>query len=429
MSSRNIISLIALISSILLCVEPIWAVDSLPADYKSTQAEPEKDKSQLKNPGSESKIDASSSASSGGGARVSTDMDTSIEQTISNAKTEFDNDRLDLAIKQFEEAIFQIEKGRIEKGSESDRRHVQALGGLAQCFVRQGKLTDAERTLKNAFQIEKLIDKGNALTSDAAIDLAAVYFQGAKYAEAEEIYSALLARKKIAGKEDQALATTMYDFGRLRFKQGNYSEAERMLKESAEIMERLSDYDKFAYAKTLGSLALCYANQEKTDQAEVFYKRACADLEISAPPNSGVLVQTLREYAGLLRLQGRKQEALKISERAMKIGTYANKEYRRSHPDFRVNYQPYMKELQRKIKRFWSPPSQDKTKKVAVIFKIHKAGELSDLRIAESSGVDTADNAAIDAVTQASPFARLPYGSPNEVDVQFVFDYNVWKRR
>ena len=45
-----------------------------------------------------------------------------------------------------------------------------------------------------------------------------------------------------------------------------------------------------------------------------------------------------------------------------------------------------MADLQRRIKRAWFPPHRQEDRRVVVVFKIHRNGELSDLRLSKSSG-------------------------------------------
>jgi TonB family protein len=91
-----------------------------------------------------------------------------------------------------------------------------------------------------------------------------------------------------------------------------------------------------------------------------------------------------------------------------------------------VDFGPYMADLQRRIKRAWFPPRGQENRRVVVIFKVHKQGELSNLRLATSSGNASADKAAMSAVENAAPFRPLPSGSSDDVDIQFTFDYNVF---
>lgn len=92
-------------------------------------------------------------------------------------------------------------------------------------------------------------------------------------------------------------------------------------------------------------------------------------------------------------------------------------------PDFG----PYMRELQRKIKMNWDPPKGNESKRVVLLFKIAKDGRLLSCSVYKSSGLQNADNAAINAVKLAAPFRPLPpeYKGAN-IDIQFTFDYNVF---
>lgn len=91
-----------------------------------------------------------------------------------------------------------------------------------------------------------------------------------------------------------------------------------------------------------------------------------------------------------------------------------------------VDFGPYMAELQRRIKRVWFPPKIARSKRVQVIFKVHRNGEMTNLRLANSSGLTAADEAALKAIEAAAPFHPLPAGAPSDVDIEFTFDYNVF---
>jgi len=92
-------------------------------------------------------------------------------------------------------------------------------------------------------------------------------------------------------------------------------------------------------------------------------------------------------------------------------------------PDFG----PYMRELQRRIKRNWEPPKGNESKRVVILFKVSRDGRLLSLRVFKSSGVSEADKAAISAVELTAPFSPLPPEyKGNDIDIQFTFDYNVF---
>lgn len=92
-------------------------------------------------------------------------------------------------------------------------------------------------------------------------------------------------------------------------------------------------------------------------------------------------------------------------------------------PDFG----PYMRELQRRIKFNWHPPKGNESRKVVLLFKIAKNGQLLSCRVYRSSGLPAADQAALNAVKLTAPFRPLPaeYKGTN-IDIQFTFDYNVF---
>ena len=92
-------------------------------------------------------------------------------------------------------------------------------------------------------------------------------------------------------------------------------------------------------------------------------------------------------------------------------------------PDFG----PYMRELQRRIKYNWHPPKGNESRKVILLFKIAKNGQLLSCKVFRSSGLPAADQAALNAVKVTAPFRPLPaeYKGTN-IDIQFTFDYNVF---
>ncbi len=88
-----------------------------------------------------------------------------------------------------------------------------------------------------------------------------------------------------------------------------------------------------------------------------------------------------------------------------------------------VDYGPYLAELQRRIKRAWFPSKEGQSKRIRVEFEVHRGGELSKLRIIESSESPVADQTALKAVENPSPFRPLPDGAKDDIKIQCTFDY------
>ena len=92
-------------------------------------------------------------------------------------------------------------------------------------------------------------------------------------------------------------------------------------------------------------------------------------------------------------------------------------------PDFG----PYMRELQRRIKLNWDPPKGNESKTVVLLFKIARDGRLLSCKVHRSSGLPSADQAALKAVELTAPFRPLPADFKGQsIDIQFTFDYRVF---
>jgi len=92
----------------------------------------------------------------------------------------------------------------------------------------------------------------------------------------------------------------------------------------------------------------------------------------------------------------------------------------------RVDFGPYLDNIQAKIKKNWQPPERKNPTRTRLLFKVHRNGDISGIRIENSSGVAAVDKAAIDALTATSPADPLPAGSPSYVDISYVFDQNMY---
>jgi TonB family protein len=91
-----------------------------------------------------------------------------------------------------------------------------------------------------------------------------------------------------------------------------------------------------------------------------------------------------------------------------------------------IDFGPYMAELQRRIKRNWTPPKDPMSRQVIVEFTIARSGELGTVRLSKSSGLSLNDQAAISAIRAAAPYPPLPKGADETVDIQFTFDYRIF---
>lgn len=87
-----------------------------------------------------------------------------------------------------------------------------------------------------------------------------------------------------------------------------------------------------------------------------------------------------------------------------------------------VDVEPYIAHLKRRITRHWHGPRFDESYVIKVRFKIGPEGNVSDLRLVKSSANKKNDEAALDAVREASPVIPMPEGCPSD-QVEFTFVY------
>jgi TonB family protein len=93
-----------------------------------------------------------------------------------------------------------------------------------------------------------------------------------------------------------------------------------------------------------------------------------------------------------------------------------------------VDFGPYMADLQKKIKKGWFPPQGKESKRIELMFVLHRMGEVTNLTLHQSSGDALCDRAAMKAVIDEAPYSPLPKEADNTLDIMFTFDYNVFSR-
>lgn len=88
-----------------------------------------------------------------------------------------------------------------------------------------------------------------------------------------------------------------------------------------------------------------------------------------------------------------------------------------------VDFDTYMRYLQRRVQLRWYPPNGCSDKKAVVVFNVAKNGRLFDTKILTSSGDETFDKSALAAIEGSAQLLALPAEvQPNFVEMQFNFD-------
>ncbi len=85
-----------------------------------------------------------------------------------------------------------------------------------------------------------------------------------------------------------------------------------------------------------------------------------------------------------------------------------------------IDYTQYITDLQSRVRQRFQPP-MGSYPPIVVLFKLHRSGEITEVRV-NNPGVATADTAAVEAAKAAAPFNQPPAGSPPDFDVFVVLD-------
>jgi tetratricopeptide (TPR) repeat protein len=141
----------------------------------------------------------------------------------------------------------------------------------------------------------------------------------AHYAEAEELFFAALKEAESFGEKDTRLATTLNDLALLYTDQGKYAEAEPFFQRSLAIWEKALGPEHPDVAIILNNLGLLYTDQGKYAEAEPLFQRSIAIREKALGPEHSDVATSLENYAFLLQEMDRNTEADKLKERASAI--------------------------------------------------------------------------------------------------------------
>lgn len=196
-----------------------------------------------------------------------------------------------------------------------------SLNNLALLYTYQGKSSEAEPLLKEALEIrEKAFGPDHPDVAQSLETLAYFYLNNDRYDEAEPLYKrALSISKKSLGSDHLSVTGILDALAYICDEKGQYDEAANLYQQALAIRVKYPDSYQLELSETLFSLALIYQHHlNRLDEAEVLYKRALAIQEKVLSQDNPQLINTLKEYAALLRTLGRENEAVKLESRIKK---------------------------------------------------------------------------------------------------------------
>jgi TonB family protein len=87
-----------------------------------------------------------------------------------------------------------------------------------------------------------------------------------------------------------------------------------------------------------------------------------------------------------------------------------------------IDFGPYMANMQRRIKSKWIVKDHLTHSPITVQFKLYREGFITGLTLQKGCEDSEVDQAAMEAVRNATPLAPLPAGTPANVDIAFTFN-------
>ena len=217
---------------------------------------------------------------------------------------------------------------------DADPRRAKSLSYLGLLYYIQKRYAEAEPLLRRAAAVAEAGPMSAEEQATTLDNLGSTYRAQEKYAEAEPVLEKALAiRQKVLSKNDPLLLARGQILANIYMIKEKYREAEALLQNAATAREKALGADDPEVASAVHDLALLYdlearvstnltANEKlaRQTEAERLYRRAIAIWEKTLGRESASVAIALKNYAGLLRITGRIEEAtaLEVREKAIR---------------------------------------------------------------------------------------------------------------
>jgi tetratricopeptide (TPR) repeat protein len=197
----------------------------------------------------------------------------------------------------------------------------QTLDQLGVLYARQGQFEKALPLFERALEInEKVLGPEHHELAMTFNNLAATY-QRLKVLDKAAIFfgRALVIREKTLGLDHPRVASTVLNLGITFIDMKKYGEAAPLIQRSLDIYEKNFGPEHGTVVNALHVQANLYGEWKKFDRAEPLYQRALAVGEKIWSKDHPNLAGILQDYALMLQLSGRPQQADELRARAKAI--------------------------------------------------------------------------------------------------------------
>ncbi|MFQ6109839.1 MAG: serine/threonine-protein kinase [Candidatus Aminicenantales bacterium] len=195
---------------------------------------------------------------------------------------------------------------------------VRCLHNLGLLYSGLKRFNEAEALHKRALKImEKVFGSDHLRVAQSLDHLGYFYLIVGREGEAEPLYKRCLAiQEKELGLKHPRLIETLNALGHIYYRKAQHRMAEISAQRALSICEENKDIDPYTRSESLLILARIYHRYYgRLGDAESLYKQILEIRENAFESDSPEVLETVKEYASLLRRQGREAEAAKLEAR------------------------------------------------------------------------------------------------------------------
>ncbi len=196
-------------------------------------------------------------------------------------------------------------------------RRIQFRLELAEAQRKQGKLNEAEETVRQALELTARVSNpsGYVLCLDA---LAEVFHDGGNYPAMEAVLQeGVRIEAAIPHPDPMRMARRIHRLGTARHKNGRSEDAIPALEKAVKLHEEMSGEDHLDTGNLLSELGAIYRAQENHEEAQRCLRRALRIHEGALGPTSDVALHDLHHLAGSLESSGDIEQAAHLYERML----------------------------------------------------------------------------------------------------------------
>jgi len=210
-----------------------------------------------------------------------------------------------------------------KRADASDSEMCACVLDLAFLYKNQGRLAEAEEMCRLGLELQKKVNGPNHPHVAHTLRIMSQIYQGqVRYDRAaDSLEQGLAIMRKVGGEDGVEIAPLRVDMARLLVTQGQFTRAESLFAEALVAIESSYGPEHAYTAKVLASMAALYERQGRHGSAEELTTRAYAVLEKVYGANHHFLVPTWLVMSGTHQARGELAEARALLDRSLAVTT------------------------------------------------------------------------------------------------------------